>query len=91
MGSNLCFDLYTGPAWLSAALGLTNMLLLTPYVFTEFNIAKKEGEMMAARAQKKADSDGTAVLPTKKPDLVALIAIIIVSASIQFNFIFLET
>ena len=46
---------------------------------------------MAARAQNKTIPDATDVLPEKTPDTVALVAIIIVSASIQFNFIFLET
>ena len=52
MGSNLSFNVYTGPSWLSAGLALGNMFLFSPFIFKEFNIAKKEGEIRKDRSMK---------------------------------------
>ena len=91
MGSNLYFNSYTGPAWLSAAFALINLFLLSPVCFTEFNIAQKESDMIEARARKNATDNDQDAPVVKKPDLWMLIAIIYLQSVFQFTFIFIET
>lgn len=80
--------MFTGPAWLSVILALINVLIFLPCVFTEYNIAKEEGDYLAKLAAKNNVSKEEPKL--KKPNLIGLITCIIVFASVQFNFIFLE-
>lgn len=81
--------MYTGPSWLSVLLALINVLVFLPGIFTEYNIAKEEGDYLA-KLNKKKNKNNNVTAKLKEPDLVGLITCIIVFASVQFNFIFLE-
>jgi len=89
MGSNLYFNSYTGPAWFSACLALVNLFFLSPVCFTEYDIVKKESEILAARMKENASDEQPAIL--KKPDVWMLVAVIYIQSASQFAFIFLET
>lgn len=82
--------MFTGPSWLSVLLALINVLVFLPCVFTEYNIAKEEGDYLAAQAAKNNKELKKEAPVLKKPDVIGLITCIIVFASVQFNFIFLE-
>ena len=96
---DLYVNLFTGPSWLSAGMALLNGLVFLPGVFTEYNVAKKEGEYLAELAAKRKTATAASPSPgemakkipkQRKPDKLALIICIIIFASVQFNFIFLE-
>ena len=100
IGGDLYLNLFTGPSWLSASMALFNALVFLPGVFTEHNVAKKEGEFVATMAAKKRSATATCPSPgemakkikqQKRPDKWALIVCIIIFASVQFNFIVLES
>ncbi len=100
IGGDLYLNLFTGPSWLSASMALLNALVFLPGVFTEHNVAKKEGDFVAAMAAKKRSATATCPSPgemakkikqQKRPDKWALIVCIVIFASVQFNFIFLES
>lgn len=91
MGSNLYFNSYTGTAWFSAILALINLLFLSPICFTEYDVVKKESEVLEARVQKRAKTNKEGAPVFKKPDVWILIAIIYIQSASQFAFIFLET
>ena len=80
-------NLYTGPSWLSVILSLINFCAFFPFIFTEFNIAKEEGDFLAARSNKNKNEP---VKKLKKPDPISLTACVIIFGSVQFNFVFLE-
>ena len=54
--SNVYWNMYTAPAWLSVMLSLINIVVLMPFIFTEFNIAKEEGDFLAARGLEKSST-----------------------------------
>lgn len=89
--SQLYFDMYTGPAWLSVILAIINVFVFLPCIFTEYNIAKEEGEYLAELAAKNNKDNNKEKPELKDPDVVGLVTCIIVFASVQFNFIFLES
>ncbi|EFX78855.1 hypothetical protein DAPPUDRAFT_53149 [Daphnia pulex] len=100
MGGDLYLNLFTGPSWLSASMALLNALVFLPGVFTEHNVAKKEGDFVATMAAKKRSATAASPSPAemakkiqrqKRPDKWALIVCIVIFASVQFNFIFLES
>lgn len=82
--------MYTGPAWLSVILAIINVFVFLPCIFTEYNIAKEEGEYLAELAAKNNKDNNKEKPELKDPDVVGLVTCIIVFASVQFNFIFLE-
>lgn len=82
--------MYTGPAWLSVILAVINVFVFLPCMFTEYNIAREEGEYLAGLAAKRDKEANKETPKLKDPDVVGLITCIIVFASVQFNFIFLE-
>lgn len=82
--------MYTGPSWLSVLLGLLNVLVFLPGIFTEYNIAREEGDYLASLASKSNKEKNKEEPKLKDPDIIALVTCIIVFASVQFNFIFLE-
>ncbi len=87
--TGLYWNLYTAPAWLSVFLSLVNILALMPFIFTEYNIAKEEGDFLAARGLKKAEMDQVQVEKIK-PDKLALVICILITATIQFHTNFIE-
>ena len=87
MGNDLYFNLFTAPSWLSVFLSLLNFCAFFPCVFTEYNMAKEEGDFLAARSNKNKNEPPKKL---KKPDVLGLIACIIIFGSVQFNFVFLE-
>jgi len=87
MGNDLYFNLFTAPSWLSVFLSLLNFCAFFPCVFTEYNMAKEEGDFLAARSNKNKNEPPKKL---KKPDVWGLIACIIIFGSVQFNFVFLE-
>ncbi|EFX78858.1 hypothetical protein DAPPUDRAFT_305114 [Daphnia pulex] len=89
--SQLYFDMYTGPAWLSVILAIINVFVFLPCMFTEYNIAREEGEYLAGLAAKKDKEANKETPKLKDPDVIGLVTCIIVFASVQFNFIFLES
>lgn len=100
IGNDLYINLFTGPSWLSAAMALFNTLIFLPGIFSEHNVAKKEGDFVATMAAKKrtgrasgpsAGEMAERIQKQKRPDKWALIVCIIIFASVQFNFIFLES
>lgn len=88
--TGLYWNLYTAPAWLSVFLSLINIIVLMPCIFTEFNIAKEEGDYLAARQLEKSSAIGKEEAVKIKPDKLALIICILISASTQFHFNFIE-
>ncbi|XP_065584785.1 major facilitator superfamily domain-containing protein 8-like isoform X2 [Artemia franciscana] len=84
---DLSFNMYTAAAWIAACLGVLNMIVLLPGIFTEYNIAEKERAMMS----KKAKDENRADLSGMKPDYVAVGVCLVTFAIIIFNFIFTET
>jgi MFS transporter, ceroid-lipofuscinosis neuronal protein 7 len=88
--SNIYWNMYTAPAWLAVLLSLVNIVVLMPFVFTEFYIAKEEGDYLAARGLQKPSSAAEEMTRKVKPDKVALVVCIIVTATTQFNFNFIE-
>lgn len=82
--------MYTGPAWLSVILAIINVFVFLPCMFTEYNIAREEGEYLAGLAAKKDKEANKETPKLKDPDVIGLVTCIIVFASVQFNFIFLE-
>jgi ceroid-lipofuscinosis MFS transporter 7 len=88
--SQIYFDMYTGPAWLSVILAIINVFVFLPCMFTEYNIAREEGEYLAGLAAKKDKEANKETPKLKDPDVIGLVTCIIVFASVQFNFIFLE-
>lgn len=90
--SNIYWNMYTAPAWLAVLLSLMNIVVLMPFIFTEFNIAKEEGDFLAARGLVKKSSTAEEEEEVKKvkPDKVALVVCIIITAVTQFNFNFIE-
>ena len=96
----LCFNVYTAPSWLIVIMSVLVALLYLPFFFTEFSIAKEEGEFLAARnlkikkeeAAKKGELlqvDEGAKL--RAPDRMSLIACIVIFGAVQFNFVFIES
>lgn len=99
IGSDLYLNLFTGPSFLSVVLALINGLMFLPCMFTEFNIAKKEGDFLTKLAVKRKTASASSPSPQemamkitvqKKPNKWALIVCVVIFASVQFNFIFLE-
>lgn len=93
--SDIYWNMYTAPAWLAVLLSLINIVVLMPFVFTEFYIAKEEGDYLAARGLKKsspdvADQEEEEIVTKMKPDKVALVVCIVITAMTQFNFNFIE-
>ena len=89
--SNIYWNMYTAPAWLSVMLSLINIVVLMPFIFTEFNIAKEEGDFLAARGlEKSSTAEDEETVKKVKPDKVALIVCIVITATTQFNFNFIE-
>ncbi|XP_057380716.1 major facilitator superfamily domain-containing protein 8-like [Daphnia carinata] len=100
IGGDLFINLFTGPSWLSAGMALFNAFVFMPGIFSEHNVAKKEGDFVATMAAKKRSGKATCPSPgemaqqikkQKRPDKWALIVCIVIFASVQFNFIFLES
>lgn len=100
IGGDLYINLFTGPSWLSAGMALFNAFVFLPGIFSEHNVAKKEGDFVATMAAKKRSGKATCPSPgemaekiqkQKRPDKWALIVCIVIFASVQFNFIFLES
>jgi ceroid-lipofuscinosis MFS transporter 7 len=87
--SHIYWNMYTAPAWLAVLLSLINIVVLMPFIFTEFYIAKEEGDYLAARGLKKSSSDEE-IVEKMKPDKVALVVCIVITATTQFNFNFIE-
>jgi len=58
----LSLNMYTAVGWLTAALGLTNLILFHPKLFRESDIAVREGQMKAKLAQRNGGS---------KPNLIS--------------------
>jgi len=97
MGSGLYFNVYTAPSWLSVLMCLLNCAAFLPCIFTEYSIAKEEGAFLAARNLRQKNKEEaergevqSEAKKFKKPDQLSLIICIIIFASVQFNFIFLE-
>jgi ceroid-lipofuscinosis MFS transporter 7 len=88
--SHIYWNMYTAPAWLAVLLSLINIVVLMPFIFTEFNIAKEEGNYLAARGLKKSSPDEEEIVTKMKPDKVALVVCIVITATTQFNFNFIE-
>lgn len=90
--SDIYWNMYTAPAWLAVLLSLINIVVLMPFVFTEFYIAKEEGDYLAARGLKKSspDQEEEEIVTKMKPDKVALVVCIVITATTQFNFNFIE-
>lgn len=98
----LYWNMYTAPSWLSVILALANILVLLPCLFTEYQIAREEGEYLAKKAEEKRKekmahgevykelTEEERLARMKKPDLVGLVVSMTIFASVQFNFIFLE-
>lgn len=89
--TGLYWNLYTAPAWLSVFLSLVNIFVLMPCIFTEFNIAKEEGAYLAARGLQKSLATDAEEMKKLKPDKLALVVCIVISASTQFHFNFIES
>ena len=88
--TGLYWNLYTAPAWMAVLLSLINIFALMPFIFTEYNIAKEEGDYLAARGlEKKIESE--IEVKKIKPDKLALVICIFVCATTQFHFNFIET
>jgi ceroid-lipofuscinosis MFS transporter 7 len=87
--SHIYWNMYTAPAWLAVLLSLINIVVLMPFIFTEFYIAKEEGDYLAARGLKKSSPDEE-IVTKMKPDKVALVVCIVITATTQFNFNFIE-
>lgn len=87
--SHIYWNMYTAPAWLAVLLSLINIVVLMPFIFTEFYIAKEEGDYLAARGLKKSSPDEE-IVEKMKPDKVALVVCIVITATTQFNFNFIE-
>jgi ceroid-lipofuscinosis MFS transporter 7 len=87
--SHIYWNMYTAPAWLAVLLSLINIVVLMPFIFTEFFIAKEEGDYLAARGLKKSSPDEE-IVTKMKPDKVALVVCIVITATTQFNFNFIE-
>ncbi|KZS08980.1 Major facilitator superfamily domain-containing protein 8 [Daphnia magna] len=100
IGGDLYINLFTAPSWLSAGMALFNAFVFLPGIFSEHNVAKKEGDFVATMAAKKRSGKATCPSPgemaekiqkQKRPDKWALVVCIVIFASVQFNFIFLES
>ncbi|XP_071529822.1 major facilitator superfamily domain-containing protein 8-like [Panulirus ornatus] len=78
-------DGYTAAGWVASFLGLINLILLTPYIFQEYNIAEKERELLKAKREK----DENVKLP--KPDYLALGSILFSFFFALFIYVLLET
>ncbi|XP_046453599.1 major facilitator superfamily domain-containing protein 8-like isoform X2 [Daphnia pulex] len=89
--SHIYWNMYTAPAWLAVLLSLINIVVLMPFIFTEFYIAKEEGDYLAARGLKKSSPDDEEIVKKMKPDKVALVVCIVITATTQFNFNFIES
>lgn len=99
IGGDLYINLFTGPSWLSATMALINGLIFLPCTFTEFSVAKREGDFLARMAAKKKTAKAASPSPKemaqkitkpRSPNKWTLVVCIIIFASVQFNFIFLE-
>ncbi len=90
--SDIYWNMYTAPAWLAVLFSLINIVVLMPFIFTEFYIAKEEGDYLAARGLKKSSTaeEEDEIAKKMKPDKVALIVCIVITATTQFNFNFIE-
>ena len=91
--TGLYWNIYTAPAWVAVLLSLINIVSFLPCVFTEYNIAKEEGDYLIARGLDKIKmeaSEGTDVQKIK-PDKMALVVCIFVAATTQFHWNFIDT
>ncbi len=66
-----------------------NVAVLLPCVFTEYYMAKEEGEHLVNMHLKKEDGDDQ-VSQRRKPDKAAMIVCILLFAIFQFHFNILE-
>ncbi|KAK4302602.1 hypothetical protein Pmani_025317 [Petrolisthes manimaculis] len=84
-GGWIIWDKFTACGWIAAALGLINFVILTPWVFQEFNIAEKERALIQQRQGRNKDIK----LPT--PDYLPLVGILFSFFVSIFIFVLLET
>ena len=84
---DLYLNIFTGPSWLSAGLAMLNLFLLMPGCFTEFDIARREGDYLAGQVTNSKTQSNSEQRP---PDRLALVVCIIIFSAVQFNFVFLE-
>ncbi|ODM98429.1 Major facilitator superfamily domain-containing protein 8 [Orchesella cincta] len=92
----LSLNMYTAVGWLTAALGLTNLILLHPKLFGESDIAVREAQMKAKLAQRNGGSKLNLMndnnrLKHLRPDYTGLSVIVITFFIVFFNFVLLET
>ncbi|XP_064079304.1 major facilitator superfamily domain-containing protein 8-like isoform X2 [Macrobrachium nipponense] len=78
----LRWDKYTSCSWVAATMGLINLVILTPFVFKEHNIAAKEIAMMKSE-------DKNLVLP--KPNIIGVVGIMFSNFLSLFIFTLIET
>lgn len=95
MGSDLFLDLYTGPPWLSAAAALVSIIAFLPFSFLEYHIAKREGDLLAQRAQTRKCKTCLSLCTSpnrrlSEPDRRALIVCIFIFSSSYFCFCLFE-
>lgn len=86
--TGLYFNVFTVPAWIAVLLCLLNVVLLLPCLFTEFHMAKEEGEYLI-KMHKKND-ETSAETERRKPDKPALVVCIFLFAIFQFHFNILD-
>ncbi|KAL1138471.1 hypothetical protein AAG570_008534 [Ranatra chinensis] len=78
-------DMYTASGWISAALGVINLILLFPIFFQERTIAAKEAMILSGAATEKA------AWKEVKPDYISTWTLIMAFFIFSFNFVLLET
>lgn len=87
--TGLYFNVYTAPAWFAVLLCLINIAVLSPCVFTEYYMAKEEGDFLTKMHLKKEGDDQQA-LQRRKPDKAAMAVCILLFSVCQFHFNILE-
>ncbi|CAL8071554.1 unnamed protein product [Orchesella dallaii] len=89
----LSLNMYTAVGWLTAALGLTNLILFHPKLFRESDIAVREAQMKAKLTQKNGGNliNDNNRWNNLRPDYTGLSVIVVTFFIVFFNFVLLET
>ena len=89
--SGLYWNVYTAPAGLAVLLCIMNVAVLLPCMFTEYHMAKEEGDYLVKMHLKKEEGDDNqSLLQKRKPDKAAMIVCIVLFSIFQFHFNVLE-
>ncbi|KAB7501031.1 Major facilitator superfamily domain-containing protein 8 [Armadillidium nasatum] len=77
---------YEATGWFAASIGIINFIILTPYIFQEYDIASKERQILQ---QQRGEAEEEFTLP--KTDYPAVVAILYCFFMNMFVYVLLET